>query len=246
MRHAARLSSSTHPCRASGAGPEPKRSDWATLRRLLPYLWQYKWRVAAALAFMVGAKLANIGVPLLLKELVDGLSPNGGRNLAQAAPADLLQAVLVVPIALLFGYGLLRLSTTLFTELRELVFAKATEGAARSHLAAGVPPPARAEPAFSPGPPDRRHDARHRARHARRAFADLVFALQHRPDADRGHAGADAAGGEVRHLVRLDHDHRAGVLHHLHGHGDAVAHPVPAPDERARLGRRTAAPSTRC
>jgi len=113
------------------AGQE-RRSDWAALSRLLPYLWQYKWRVGFALAFMVGAKLANIGVPLLLKELVDGLSPNGGRNLAQAAPAELLQAVLVVPVALLFGYGLLRLSTTLFTELRELVFAKATEGAARS------------------------------------------------------------------------------------------------------------------
>jgi hypothetical protein len=94
--------------------------------------------------------------------------------------------------ALLFGYGLLRLSTTLFTELRELVFAKATEGAARSISSAGVSPSARAEPALSPGSPDRRHDARHRARHPRRAFADLVFAVQHRPDADRGHAGADA------------------------------------------------------
>ncbi len=111
---------------------DPKRSDWSTLARLLPYLWQYKWRVAIALAFMVAAKLANIGVPLLLKELVDGLSPNGGRNLAQASGAEVMQAVLVVPVALLFGYGLLRLSTTLFTELRELVFAKATEGAARS------------------------------------------------------------------------------------------------------------------
>ncbi|MDH5709349.1 MAG: metal ABC transporter permease, partial [Hylemonella sp.] len=44
------------------------RSDWATLRRLFPYLWQYKWRVLAALGFMVGAKLANVGVPLLLKQ----------------------------------------------------------------------------------------------------------------------------------------------------------------------------------
>jgi ATP-binding cassette, subfamily B, heavy metal transporter len=46
----------------SGATPPPK-SDWATLRRLFPYLWIYKWRVMAALAFMVGAKLANVGVP---------------------------------------------------------------------------------------------------------------------------------------------------------------------------------------
>ncbi len=132
MRRAADLS----PPSPLGANPppasDPKRSDWSTLARLLPYLWEYKWRVGVALAFMVGAKLANIGVPLLLKELVDGLSPNGGRNLAQASSNELLQAVLVVPVALLFGYGLLRLSTTLFTELRELVFAKATEGAARS------------------------------------------------------------------------------------------------------------------
>ena len=99
------------------------RSDWATLARLFPYLWYYKWRVMAALAFMVGAKVANVGVPLLLKELVDALNP----NLTTGS-----QALLVVPIALLIGYGLLRLSTSLFTELRELVFSKATEGAARS------------------------------------------------------------------------------------------------------------------
>ncbi|MES2688033.1 MAG: ABC transporter ATP-binding protein/permease [Pseudomonadota bacterium] len=106
-----------------GAPPKPElnRSDWATLKRLFPYLWEYKWRVLAALAFMVGAKVANVGVPLLLKNLVDAMS---------FKPGD-VQIVLVVPAALLVGYGLLRLSTSLFTELRELVFAKATEGAAR-------------------------------------------------------------------------------------------------------------------
>ncbi|MDB5885626.1 MAG: transporter related protein, partial [Polaromonas sp.] len=113
-----------HPAPAAtsnGAPPTPVRSDWATLQRLFPYLWEYKWRAIAALTFMVGAKLANVGVPLLLKNLVDTMS---------FKPGD-VQAVLVVPIALLLAYGLLRLSTTLFTELRELVFAKATEGAAR-------------------------------------------------------------------------------------------------------------------
>ena len=99
------------------------RSDWGTLARLFPYLWQYKWRVIAALTFMIGAKVANVGVPLLLKQLVDTMNP----NLVSGT-----QALLVVPVALLIGYGLLRLSTSLFTELRELVFAKATEGAARS------------------------------------------------------------------------------------------------------------------
>ena len=102
--------------------PGPARSDRETLARLWPYLWAYKWRVLAALAFMVGAKLANVGVPVLLKDLVDTLAPKAG----SAA------ALLVVPVGLLVAYGLLRLSTSVFAELRELVFAKATEGAARS------------------------------------------------------------------------------------------------------------------
>ena len=102
--------------------PAQKRSDWATLSRLLPYLWQYKWRVVLAIVFMVGAKVANVGVPVLLKNLVDAMAFKPGD------PA----AVLVVPAGLLLAYGLLRLSTSLFTELRELVFAKATQGAARS------------------------------------------------------------------------------------------------------------------
>jgi ATP-binding cassette, subfamily B, heavy metal transporter len=106
---------------ASHAQP-PSGNDWATLRRLFPYLWRYKWRVLAALLFMVGAKVANVGVPVLLKTLVDSMTLKPGDP----------KAVLVVPVALLFGYGLLRLSTTLFAELRELVFAKATQGAARS------------------------------------------------------------------------------------------------------------------
>jgi ATP-binding cassette subfamily B protein len=102
--------------------PGTPRSDWATLARLLPYLWRYRWRVAIALAFMVGAKMANVGVPLLLKELVDGLA---------LKPGD-AATLLVVPVGLLLAYAGLRLSTSLFTELRELVFAKATEGTARS------------------------------------------------------------------------------------------------------------------
>jgi len=110
---------------APQALPEPAgkaRSDRDTLARLWPYLWAYRVRVVLALAFMVGAKVANVGVPLLLKTLIDRLAPNAH------SPA----ALLAVPAGLLLGYGLLRLSTSLFTELRELVFAKATEGAARS------------------------------------------------------------------------------------------------------------------
>ncbi len=106
----------------TGGSAAPSGGDWNTLSRLLPYLWQYKWRVVIALSLMVAAKLANVSVPLLLKELVDAMS---------LKPSD-PQAVLVVPVALLLGYGALRLLTSAFTELRELVFAKATQGASRS------------------------------------------------------------------------------------------------------------------
>ncbi|MES2787695.1 MAG: ABC transporter ATP-binding protein/permease, partial [Pseudomonadota bacterium] len=68
------------------------------------------------------AKVANVSVPLLLKNLVDAMSFKPGDP----------SAVLVVPLGLLVAYGLLRLSTSFFTELRELVFAKATQGASRS------------------------------------------------------------------------------------------------------------------
>ena len=122
MRGARELSSRSLPVPASTGGKRPGRSDWATLQRLFPYLWEYKWRAAAALAFMIGAKLANVGVPILLKHLVDAMDVKPGN------PA----AVLVVPMGLLLAYGLLRLSTSLFTEPRELVFSKATQGAARS------------------------------------------------------------------------------------------------------------------
>ena len=118
MRHHGESS----PPVASSAANIPKDSDTQTLKRLLPYLLTYKWRVAAALLFMVGAKLANVSVPLLLKDLVDAMS---------FKPNDPAQ-ILVVPVALLLGYGALRLMTSAFTELRELVFAKATQGAART------------------------------------------------------------------------------------------------------------------
>ena len=119
MRHSGHLSPSPP---LSGADALTPRSDWSTLGRLFPYLWAYKWRVIVALSFMVGAKLANVSVPLLLKQLVDSMSFKPGD------PA----VVLVVPLGLLMAYGALRLSTSLFTELREIVFAKATQGAARS------------------------------------------------------------------------------------------------------------------
>ncbi len=107
--------------------PEPAanqgtRNDWATLKTLFPYLWAYKWRVSLALLFLVGAKMANVAVPLVLKKLIDGLSIKPGD------PA----ALLVLPLGILVAYGALRLSTTLFTELREFVFARVTQRAVRT------------------------------------------------------------------------------------------------------------------
>jgi ATP-binding cassette subfamily B protein len=112
-----------HSSAAAPADSAPQeRSDGRTLQRLLPYLWTYKWRVIIALGFMVGAKLANVSVPILLKDLIDTMTLKPGD------PA----AVLIVPASLLLAYGALRLTTSAFTELRELIFAKATQGAARS------------------------------------------------------------------------------------------------------------------
>ena len=107
---------------SSPPSAQRSRTDWLTLQRLLPYLWQYKWRVVAAIAFMVAAKLANVGVPLLLKTLVDAMSFKPGD------PA----AMLVVPVGLLVAYGALRLSTSVFTEACASWFCQGHARAARS------------------------------------------------------------------------------------------------------------------
>jgi len=102
--------------------PSGRRDDWRALRALLPYLWAHKGRVIFALACLVAAKLATVAVPILLKDLVDRLSP------AQQAATG----VLLVPVALVVAYGLLRLSTSLFTELREFFFVNVTQAAMRT------------------------------------------------------------------------------------------------------------------
>ena len=100
-----------------------KGNEWQALRTLLPYLLEYKWRVVIALAFLVGAKLANVAVPLVMKEVVDSLDPS-------------LQVV-AVPVALLAVWGFLRFSTTLFAELRDVVFVRVAQRAIR-RVALGV------------------------------------------------------------------------------------------------------------
>jgi len=97
--------------------PPANRNDWKTIRSLLPYLWEFKSRVVLALALLVMAKLANVAVPLILKEIIDAL--------------DQPRALLTLPILLLIAYGALRLCSTLFGELRDAVFAKVTQRAIR-------------------------------------------------------------------------------------------------------------------
>lgn len=93
------------------------RNDFKTMGTLLPFLWEFKGRVIIALALMVFAKLANVSVPLVLKDIVDTL--------------DQPRAMLMLPVFLLISYGLLRLFSTLFGELRDAVFAKVTQRAIR-------------------------------------------------------------------------------------------------------------------
>ena len=98
-----------------------KSNDWKAIASLLPYLWTFKGRVILALSCLIAAKVANLGVPILLKFLVDSMSVSPG-----------LQTLIVVPVALIIAYGLLRLSASLFTELRELIFSRVTESAVRT------------------------------------------------------------------------------------------------------------------
>jgi len=102
---------------ASDLPSNPSAREWRVVPMLVPYLMEYKARVAVALVCLVTAKLANVSVPLVLKEIVDRLTPT--------------QAILALPLAFLVAYGALRLSTTLFAELRDLVFVRVTQRAIR-------------------------------------------------------------------------------------------------------------------
>jgi ABC-type transport system involved in Fe-S cluster assembly fused permease/ATPase subunit len=108
---------SASPSRHAGFAPGT-RGDWRIVKTLLPYLWDFRGRVLLALSCLVIAKLANVGLPLVLKEIVDSL--------------DKTKAMLTLPIFLLIGYGLLRLSSTLFAELRDIVFAKVAQRSIRN------------------------------------------------------------------------------------------------------------------
>jgi ATP-binding cassette, subfamily B, heavy metal transporter len=107
------------------------RNDWQTILSLVPYLATYKWRVVLALSCLIGAKVANLGVPIVMKHIVD--------NLASVQHLTALGRVEHAPAIVLLGgvgllvvaYALVRLSTSLFSELREIFFSKVTESAVR-------------------------------------------------------------------------------------------------------------------
>lgn len=103
--------------------PAPELHIWPTLKALFPYLWQFKGRVSLAMACLLGAKLANVAVPIVFKHIIDALT--GPRSL------------LALPLVLLLLYGLLRFGTSLFTELREMLFARVTQRVVR-HVALQV------------------------------------------------------------------------------------------------------------
>ena len=89
-------------------GPVPEtRHDWETIKTLLPYLWEWKWRVVIALSCLLLAKLTSVGVPLVFKDIIDTFTLPGANKLEQA--------VLLVPLGLLAAYGALRFATVLFT-----------------------------------------------------------------------------------------------------------------------------------
>ena len=110
-----------HPYHNAAPVEALRGSEWRSVAVLLPYLWDFRWRVLIALTLLVTAKLANVGVPLVMKEIVDKVNPG----------LDPRLAVVAVPVALLAAYGLLRFSTTLFGELRDVVFVRVTQHAIR-------------------------------------------------------------------------------------------------------------------
>ena len=105
----------THPTSLPGTAG----NDLKTLRALAPFLWAYRGRVLLALGFLILAKVANVGIPLVLKDIVDALDING-------------HSELLLPLSFLLIYGLLRLASSLFNELRDAVFARVRHGAMRS------------------------------------------------------------------------------------------------------------------
>jgi ATP-binding cassette subfamily B protein len=109
---------SPHSFHGHKSDSEPAvQTDLRSIGHLFPYLWEFRGRVLLSLALLLGAKLASVSVPLVLKEIIDSLGKT--------------QAALVLPLTLIIGYGILRFSSTTFADLRDVVFAKVTQRAMR-------------------------------------------------------------------------------------------------------------------
>ena len=91
--------------------PSASGSDWANIKALTPFLWEYKGRVLFALICLIVAKFANVGVPVVLKGIIDSVNVESG---------DLI----VLPVFLLFAYGALRIASSFFNELRDVLFTR--------------------------------------------------------------------------------------------------------------------------
>ncbi len=152
-------------------GPIPEeRHDWQTIKTLLPYLWAWKGRVVFALSCLLLAKLTTVGGAA-------GVQGHHRHLHAARHRKRMEQAVLLVPLGLLAAYGALRFATVLFTELREIFFARVTQRAVRTITLQVFEHLHSLSAALPPRPPDRRPDARHRARHALDRFADQLHAV---------------------------------------------------------------------
>ena len=96
------------------AKPHGNRKDFANIKRLLPYIWDFKGRVLLSLSCLILSKLAIVGMPLLLKDIIDGLD----------SKLLLEDAALALPLVLLLAYGALRLTASLFNEMRDAIFSR--------------------------------------------------------------------------------------------------------------------------
>ncbi len=96
--------------------PLSASSGWASLKQLLPYFSEFKSRIFLALLCLIAAKVASVGLPFILKDIVDQLNSD---------------SLLLVPLSLLVAYGVVRFANVLFGELRDTLFGRVTERAMR-------------------------------------------------------------------------------------------------------------------
>ncbi|MFQ3247305.1 MAG: ABC-type transport system involved in Fe-S cluster assembly fused permease/ATPase subunit [Arenicella sp.] len=108
--------------RGSGDATDLDNVDWSSLKKLIPFMTEFKGRIGLALLCLVGAKIASVGLPFILKHIVDQLNGDA---------IEPSQALLIVPIALLVAYGVVRFANVLFGELRDTIFGRVTERAMR-------------------------------------------------------------------------------------------------------------------